>query len=105
MWESLHARQEDYAAEFGLDALDMKAMMTRIEYLVEGSVRPDEEARTALGVFADRVQRTVPGIARTVAREEAKGKAMPGLQAGLKDRIGRWRNLRGYRTGLRMRLA
>ena len=82
LWETLHARQEDYAEELGLGVSNMRAMMKRVENLVEGSIKQSEKPKTSLRAFANDIQRTVPEIARIIARKEAKRNAIPELQAG-----------------------
>ena len=92
LWDILRARPDDYAATFGLAVTDMKAMTDRVAHLGEGAVQQRDAAKAALGVFADDIQRSVPEIARSVARRESENNAIPEFLLGLKEQIGRWRS-------------
>ena len=92
LWETLRARANDYAGTLGLSAADMTKMTQRVMNLVAGAVQQRDEAKTALGAFADEVGRTVPQIARIVGKVEAESNSIPELLAGLEEQIGRWRN-------------
>ena len=93
LWGTLHARPNEYADTFGLAVADMTTMTQRMMKLVEGAVhRRRDEAKAALGTFANEIRRTVPEIARSVGKIEAETNMIPDLLAGLEDQIGRWRN-------------
>ena len=93
IWDIVRRRPEQYAAEFGIAAPDMRRMTDRMANLAEGAVQQRDAARAALGTFAEEVKRTVPGIARIVGKREAEQDAIPELVVALKEQIGRWRNL------------
>lgn len=94
LWEEiLRKRPEDYAAEFGLGVDDMKSMTNKATKLTEGAVRQGGGPKAALGAFAEETHRTVPEIARSVARGEADRGMIPELLEGLKEEIERWRAL------------
>ena len=93
LWGILRDRPNDYADTLGLVAADMKTMMATVANLVEGAVKRRDEAKTALCAFADDIKRTVPEIARSVAKREAENNAIPELLAALKEQINRWRSL------------
>ena len=67
-------------------------MTDRVANLVEGAAQQRDAAKAALGALADDLGRTVPDIARSVGRREAKNGAMPELLLALREQIGRWRN-------------
>ena len=92
LWGIVRARPDDYADTFGLAAADLKTMTDRVANLVEGAVQQRDAAKAALGALADDLGRTVPDIARSVGRREAKNGAMPELLLALREQIGRWRN-------------
>ena len=92
LWKILHARAGDYAGTLGLTVADMTTMTQRVMNLVAGAVHRRDEAKTALGAFADEIGRTVPDIARAVGKVEAENNTIPELLAGLEEQIARWRN-------------
>ena len=92
LWEVLRARTDEFAATFGHAAADMRKMMDRAAALGEGAVQQHDTAKAALGIFAADIRQTVPEIARSVGRSEAKNKSIPELLLGLKEQIGRWRS-------------
>ena len=93
IWDIVRRRPEQYAAEFGIAAPDMRRMTDRMANLVEGAVQQRDAARAALGTFAEEIKRTVPEIARIVGKREAEQDAIPEFVVALKEQIGRWRNL------------
>lgn len=92
LWGILRARSEDFADKFGLAVADMRQITDRVANLSEGAVQQRDEARVALGAFADAIQRTVPEIARSVARVEAENNSIREFMLDLKEQIGRWRS-------------
>ena len=91
LWGILRARPDAFAATFGLAVADMRMMTDRAARLSEGAVQQRDAAKAALGVFAADIQRTVPEIARIVARSEAENNAIPEFVLALKEQIARWR--------------
>ena len=91
LWDILRTRPDDYADMFGLAIADMRAMTDRVAYLGEGAVQQRDAAKAAVGVFADDVRRTVPEIARSVARREAENNAIPEFLRALEEQISSWR--------------
>ena len=92
VWEILNTQANGYAGIFGLTVADMTAMTARVADLVEGAVQQRDKAKAALGALADDISRTVPDIARSIAKREAEKNTIPELLVALKDQIGRWRN-------------
>lgn len=70
---------------------DMRTMTDRLANLVDGAVQQRDAGKAALGAFADDIGRTVPNIARSVGRNEAKNNAIPEFLIALREQIGRWR--------------
>ena len=93
LWEVLRARPDEFAADFGLAATDMKRLTERAVNLGDGAVQQRDAAKAALGVFADDIRRAVPDIARVVGRSEAESNAIPELRRGLEEQIDHWRRL------------
>ena len=93
LWDAVRARTAAYADLLGQAAADLKKSMQDVESLVAGAVRQQDEAKAALGAFADRVRRTVPEIARIVGQEEARENAIPEFLVALKEQIASWREL------------
>ena len=91
LWGILRARADEFADTFGRAAADMWSTMERAANLGEGAVKQRDAAKAALGIFAEDIRRTVPEIARSVGRSEAKRNANAELVLGLKEQIGRWR--------------
>ena len=91
LWGILRARTDEFADTFGRAAADMWSTMERAANLGEGAVKQCDAAKAALGIFAEDIRRTVPEIARSVGRSEAKRNANAELVLGLKEQIGRWR--------------
>ena len=93
LWNALRKRPDDYAARLGLSAADFRKSLADVQRLSEGAVRPRGAARVAVTALADRLERTVPEVARIIGRREAERNAMPEFLAGLKTLIERWRRL------------
>ena len=91
LWGILCARPDDFADTFGLAVADMRTMTDRLANLVDGAVQQRDAGKAALGAFADDIGRTVPNIARSVGRNEAKNNAIPEFLIALREQIGRWR--------------
>ncbi len=98
LWGILRAKADDYAQTCDLAVADMKAMTVRIENLTEDAVRMRDKAKAALGMFAVDIKRTLPEVARSIARREAENNTIRELMDGLKDQIIRWRALLGRHT-------
>ena len=92
LWKVLRARTDELATTFGHAAADTRKMMDGAAALGEGAVRQHDTAKAALGIFAADIGQTVPEIARSVGRSEAKNHSIPELLLGLKEQIGRWRS-------------
>ena len=67
--------------------------MHDVERLTEGAVQQRDFAKAAIGGLADRLERTVPDIARIVGQREAERKSIPELLDDLRLLIDRWRRL------------
>ena len=93
LWERVRKRPDEYAARLGLTAADMQKTMNDLERLVDGSVRQQDAAKVSISALADRLERTVPEVARIVGQRETEKKAIPELLEGLKTLIDRWRRL------------
>ena len=93
LWNALRKRPDDYAARLGLSAADFRKSLADVRRLSEGAVRPRGAARVAVTALADRLERTVPEVARIIGRREAERNAMPEFLTGLKTLIDRWRRL------------
>lgn len=93
IWGRLRKRQSEYAPKLGLAADDLGTLMQDYERLVEGTVQQRDASKTALGSMADRLDRTVPDIARIVGHAEAARNAIPGFLDELRYRINSWRRL------------
>ena len=92
LWEEiLRKRPQDYASIFGLAVDDMKSMTNKLASLTEGAVQQGSGSKAALRAFAEETRRTVPDIARSVARQEADKGKIPELLQGLSEEIERWR--------------
>ena len=93
LWDAVRKRPDDYASRLGLTAADMKKSVNDLERLFDGRVQQRDAANVSITALADRLERTVPDIARIVGRREAEKKAMPELLAGLRTLIERWRRV------------
>ena len=93
LWDRVRKRPDDYAARLGLTATDMQKSMNDLERLFNGAVQRRDVAKVTIAALADRLDRTVPDIARIVGQREAERNAIPELLVGLKGLIGRWRQL------------
>ena len=74
-------------------AADLKKSMDDVERLSHGAVRQHDFAKVTITNLADRLERTVPDIARIVGQREAERNSIPESLAGLKTLIDRWRRL------------
>ena len=93
LWRVLRKRPDEYAARLGLSPADFRKSMGDVERLSEGVVRQRDAARVAVTALADRLERSVPEVARIIGRREAERNAIPELLAGLKALIDQWRRL------------
>ena len=93
LWDRVRKRPDDYAARLGLTAVDMKKSMDDLERLFGGKVQQHDAAKVCITALADRLERTVPDVARIVGRRETEKRAIPELLEGLKALIDRWRRL------------
>ena len=93
LWDRVRKRPDDYAAKLGLTATDMQKSMNDLERLFDGAVQRHDVAKVTIAALADRLDRTVPDVARIVGQREAERNAIPELLGGLKTLIGRWRQL------------
>ena len=93
LWDRVRKRPDEYAARLGLTAADMKKSMDDMERLFDGAVQQKDAAKVSIAALADRLERTVPDVARIVGRREAERNAIPELLLGLKALIDRWRRL------------
>ena len=91
LWGIVRDRPDDFARMFGHAEDDMRKMTLQAERLSEGSVRQPDTARAALGILAADIQRTVPEIARVIARNEAENNAISELKRGLEEQIVLWK--------------
>lgn len=91
LWEVLHARPGDFAEALGLRKTDMAEILGRVTSLVHGAVKQNDEAKAALGAFAEEIGRTDVDIARAVGRREAEDGTIPELVVALEEQIDRWR--------------
>ena len=89
----MRKRPDEYAVRFGLTAADMQRSMQDLERLSNGAVQQQDVAKVTLTAFADRLERTVPDIARIVGQREAEKNAIPELLVALKELIDSWRRL------------
>ena len=71
----------------------MKKSMDDLERLFDGKVQQHDAAKVCITALADRLERTVPDVARIVGRRETEKRAIPELLEGLKALIDRWRRL------------
>ena len=93
LWKRVRKRPDKYAARFGLTAANMQKTIDDVERLFDGSVRQQDVAKVSITALADRLEGTVPEVARNVGQREAEKKAIPELLEGLKTLIERWRRL------------
>ncbi len=93
LWDRILNRPDEYAVRFGLTAADLKKSMDDVERLARGAVQQHDFAKVTITALADRLERTVPDIARIVGQREAERNSIPDLLAGLKTLIDRWRRL------------
>ena len=93
LWERVRRRPDEYAARLGMTAADMQKSMHDLEQLFAGKVQQRDAAKVSITALADRLERTVPDVARIVGQREAEKKAIPELLEGLKTLIERWRRL------------
>lgn len=92
LWDALRERPNDYADMFGLNVAEMNKLTQEKLDLVAGAVHKRDEAKTALGMFADEIKKTLPEIARAIGRIDAGKNLVPELLTGLEEQINRWRN-------------
>ena len=64
LWDRVRKRPDDYAARLGLTAVDMKKSMDDLERLFDGKVQQHDAAKVCITALADRLERTVPDVAR-----------------------------------------
>ena len=93
LWDAVRKRPDDYASRLGLTAADMKKSMDDLKRLFNGRVQQRDAAKVSITALADRLERTVPDVARIVGQREAEKNAMPELLAGLRTLIERWRRV------------
>ena len=93
LWDRILNRPDEYAVRFGLTSADLKKSMDDVERLAHGAVQQHDFAKVTITALADRLERTVPDIARIVGQREAERNSIPDLLAGLKTLIDRWRRL------------
>ena len=93
LWERVRRRPDEYAVRLGLTAADMQKTMNDMERLLDGGVRQQDAAKVSITVLADRLERTVPEVARIVGQREAEKNTIGELLAGLKTLVARWRRL------------
>ena len=93
LWNAVRNGPDDYSSRLGLTAADMKKSVDDLERLFDGRVQQRDAAKVSITALADRLERTVPDIARIVGRHETEKNAIPELLAGLRALIGRWRRL------------
>ena len=93
LWDRVRKRPDDYAARLGLAAADMQKSLHDLERLFDGKVQQRDAAKVSITALADRLERTVPDVARIVGQREAEKKTIPELLEGLKTMIERWRRL------------
>lgn len=93
LWDSIRRRTADYAPRLGLGAADLERTIGELARLAAGAVRERDRTKAALGMLADRFDRTVPDVARIVGHREAEANAIPGLLAALTEQITTWRRL------------
>ena len=93
LWDAVRKRPDDYASRLGLTAADMKKSMDDLKRLFNGRVQQRDAAKVSITALADRLERTVPDVARIVGQREAERNAMPELLAGLRTLIERWRRV------------
>ena len=93
LWNTIRNQPDDYAIKFGLTLEDLKQRIRQLEQVAGGAVQQRDTARSALGIMARDLQRTVPDIARIVGQQEADRNAIPEFLADLEAQIIRWRQL------------
>lgn len=93
LWKTVRKRPDEYAAPLGLTGADLKKSMQDLEHLFKGAVHQRDAARVNISGLADRLERTVPDIARIVGRREAERRALPELLDGLKALVELWRRV------------
>ena len=93
IWDALAQRTDEYGPELGLAAADLRKTMQAIERQSEGTVRRRNTTKVPVTLLADKLQRTVPDVARIVGRHEAERNAIADLLAGFKTAIDQWRRL------------
>ena len=93
LWERVRKRPDEYAARLGIPAADMQKSMNDLERLFAGKVHQHDAAKVSIAALADRLERTVPEVARIVGQREAEKNTIGELLSGLKTLIERWRRL------------
>lgn len=93
LWSILREQLEVCATRLGLAMDDLDGLMRGVEQLIEGKVQQEEFFKTAVSALSDRMGRTVPDVARTVARVGAENQMMPEFVSPLRDRIKMWRRM------------
>ena len=71
----------------------MQKSMNDLERLFAGKVHQHDAAKVSIAALADRLERTVPEVARIVGQREAEKNTIGELLSGLKTLIERWRRL------------
>ena len=93
LWGTIRKKTGEYASALGMSADDLEELMRGLDQLVSGAVQQRAAAKASLGAFADRLDRTVPDIARIVGHREAEKDEISEFVVGLTEQINRWRQL------------
>ncbi len=93
IWETLQSHRGEYATRLGLSVSDIERTMQEFARPAGGAVHGRDEAKTALGAFAARLNRTVPDMARIVGQKEAEDGRVAEFMVELREQISAWKQL------------
>ena len=93
IWDTLERRRDDYAELLGVTSTDMEQRMSFIKRMVSGSLKQEDRDKTAIGAFAEEINRSSPDIARIVGHHEAQSPQgeLVALLAEVEEMINAWR--------------
>ena len=94
VWDQLRKNADENAAEFGIDADELKQRTRRIDAIFDGAAgRPAEIAKYKMAQLAEFFDRTVSDLCRTMSSIEAKRKEseIQPLITDLAEVVSRWR--------------
>ena len=94
VWDQLRKNADENAAEFGIDADELRQRTRRIDAIFDGGAgRPAEIAKYKMAQLAEFFDRAVSDLCRTMSSIEAKRKEseIQPLITDLAEVVNRWR--------------